>query len=757
MSVGGYEIRIRKQGHPWGPWLDIGLTTNYQWTGLDPDSVYQVQTRAYCDSGSVGGIDEEVISTPTAPQEGGMEAPEFMISAGGSFPFNDVDDAWIVNPVGSINNERWGLQAGDIMLVILEGINEPVVFAQPMTGFEEAPDSPVVNTTGGDDTKLSVFWKRAVTNEPQIILQPVTDHIITCLLIIRGCIETGNPWDYTGTSQGSGSSVVGPSATTTEHGELVVHASGCAVLPTVTNLQYVNAQAPDLTNVKIPFDTWTATGNDGSIRVMLGDKEQAGAVGAFTATLFTPGNWTVWTGTLRRNVLDRPRVVGPIGSRNTEVASGLNAPFMGTGADHPFSPSPEANDIVVVFAESANEDVTTPTPGGWDAVPGLPVNNLGTNPTRLTGIWRRLTGEEDSRPAFYHSGTIASCQLYEITGVVTTGDPWDVTTSVTGSGTNAVIPGGTTTQDNCLVISTIEAMYFATTSTAFTTWSNSDLTSLTEIRDFASTSSGVTASVVGNKATAGSFGSTTATTTASVDFAGWTGALRGASGVPVVARGSTGAGGGFVTTSSLGVGYFDPAENSILLAIVAVNSDIGTVDAPPGWTEAPNSPVTNNSGSVVQLQIFWRRCSGLPLYPRLEGADPNTFTGNHRIDTVGLFRGCLETGNPWGETATNTGTGTTITCPSVDTTEDRSLIVNAFSTTRDINSQRGTFSLPTNTNLDSLVMQADRVTSVGNGGGCGYATGIKEELGTTGTTTVTQATSVEWTAFTGVLRPKADV
>lgn len=193
----------------------------------------------------------------------------------------------------------------------------------------------------------------------------------------------------------------------------------------------------------------------------------------------------------------------------------------GTGAIVPALPvGIQINDIMLLFVESANEAVSTPS--GWTAVsPDSPQGTGtggGTTSTRITVFWRRVTLTE-SAPTVADPGDHAIGQILAFRGCVTSGDPWDVTSGDTGaSSTSVSIPGDTTTVANCLVVLVVaNATDTATPQTSG--YTNADLASLTERVDYNSIigNGGGFAVVTGTKAAAGAYGATAATlATASV-------------------------------------------------------------------------------------------------------------------------------------------------------------------------------------------------------------------------------------------------
>jgi hypothetical protein len=114
------------------------------------------------------------------------------------------------------------------------------------------------------------------------------DHIIARIMAVRGCINTGNPWDVTatGTELVSDISVSIPGATTTVDSCLVLAAvaTGTDVSSSSHFSLPKNATLQDCTE---RMDSWTAEGGGGGFAVVAGVKLIAGAIDATTAVVAT--------------------------------------------------------------------------------------------------------------------------------------------------------------------------------------------------------------------------------------------------------------------------------------------------------------------------------------------------------------------------------------------------------------------------------------------------------------------------------------
>lgn len=206
-----------------------------------------------------------------------------------------------------------------------------------------------------------------------------------------------------------------------------------------------------------------------------------------------------------------------IGTQASGDASGPTVNFSSTNAD----------DIILLFVESNNEAVSAPD-GTWTEAPDSPISNAGTNPTRLTVFWKRSPGSETS-VSVADSGDHTTAQVIVFQDVIASGNPFDVTTQATGTGTAVTVPGDTTTGANRLIVIGVVSSRDSTSTTNFSSWANTDLSSVTERNDRGSDlgTGGCLGIATGTKAVAGAYGNSTVTISTNIDWAGWTGALIG--------------------------------------------------------------------------------------------------------------------------------------------------------------------------------------------------------------------------------------
>src|SRR5262245_21357519 len=256
------------------------------------------------------------------------------------------------------------------------------------------------------------------------------------------------------------------------------------------------------------------------------------------------------------------------------IFAGAGSVAEGTGNITPSLPvGIQINDIMLLFVQTANESVSTPS--GWTAVADSP-QGTGTGgaagSVRITVFWRRVTLTEGA-PTITDPGDHAVAQIWAFRGCPTSGDPWDVTSGNTGaSSTSVSIPGDTTTVANCLVVLVVaNATDTATPQTSG--YTNADLANLTEGTDFNSTQGvgGGFAIITGQKVAAGAYGATTATLATASAQGRMSIALKPGTTVWSASAGSINTSSGLWTAPSLtGQTALINATNGILTVQIAV-------------------------------------------------------------------------------------------------------------------------------------------------------------------------------------------
>jgi type II secretory pathway pseudopilin PulG len=188
----------------------------------------------------------------------------------------------------------------------------------------------------------------------------------------------------------------------------------------------------------------------------------------------------------------------------------------GTGAQTVGWPTHQSGDVALLIIETANEAVTLSTSAGFVQVTNSPQGTGtagGTTATRLAVYWKRATTSTEASPVVADSGNHQIAQIITFRGVIASGNPWDVTAGnvAATASTSVSIPGATTTVANTLVVA-IVCNGTDTAAVQNSGWTNANF-SLTERIDSGTTSGngGGFGVATGVEATAGNYGTTTAT------------------------------------------------------------------------------------------------------------------------------------------------------------------------------------------------------------------------------------------------------
>lgn len=402
-----------------------------------------------------------------------------------------------------------GWAEDDILLLFVETDKGEAV---TVDGWSAAPNTPYDSTGLQTNTRLTVLWKRAGSSESDPTTSDSGDHQIAGIMAVRGCVTTYDPFLVSSCSN------VFTNFTTYISDVLVVNAGalGTDGLTTGQFSSWTNATLSSLTE---RFDEFTDVGNGGGFGVATGEKATAGPVNGTTVTQSAEYYGGVyWTGALIADSYDGKPFIRSIGSAQGNTAA----------VDLLTPPQYFEDDVFLAFVETADEAVTAT---GWTEAGSSPASNAGTNPTRLTVFYKRAAASEGSNlGSTSDSGEHQVARVMCIGGATSASDPFSATASSTGGTDTAItIPGATTTQNDCLVIAAAATTRRSSSTTTFSSWTNADLTGLTEIFDnvynLGIPAGGGIGAAYGYKDSAGTYGSTSATQATSVEYAAWTGAI----------------------------------------------------------------------------------------------------------------------------------------------------------------------------------------------------------------------------------------
>lgn len=287
----------------------------------------------------------------------------------------------------------------------------------------------------------------------------------------------------------------------------------------------------------------------------------------------------------------------------TFVSTGSAA--WGTGAITPGLPSSmQSGDLMLLFVETRNEAVTAAS--GWVEAPDSPASNASALTTRLTVFYQWYTGGTPSTTV-NDSGDHQVAQIMAIRGLAGSGNPFDNTANTAGgNGTSLTFPGETTIRDESLVIVAASTSRdpSGTVTNTFSGWTNADLTSISERIDYASGTAegGGIGVITAQKATAGAFGSTTATQITSTHWTGWVGVVS-------VASLNADSGGLTLTGGDVFFGYLFGDEGTLSIAggdaTLTANTDLQSADGA--------LTIAGGAATFVQGQGFLANAGALTL------------------------------------------------------------------------------------------------------------------------------------------------
>lgn len=170
-------------------------------------------------------------------------------------------------------------QTDDILLLCVQNYsNANLTFNQNTAGYA------LLDWAGGTNRSCNVYWVRATSSSmtnPSVTCN--TNHQICCIVNIRGCITTGNPWDVSANSDfATTTSWSWPAVTTTVADTLCVMVGGSTRDNTGG---WMSAQAnSNLSSITEDFDDSITTNAGGGLTIWHGTSASAQNIGTGTGT-----------------------------------------------------------------------------------------------------------------------------------------------------------------------------------------------------------------------------------------------------------------------------------------------------------------------------------------------------------------------------------------------------------------------------------------------------------------------------------------
>jgi len=217
------------------------------------------------------------------------------------------------------------------------------------------------------------------------------------------------------------------------------------------------------------------------------------------------------------------------------------------------------------------------------------------------------------------------------------------------------------------------------------------------------------------------------------------------------------------TIQYVGVGAFNSGTTSVVpvlptglvvgdFLLLLCESANETITAPTGWTEigaqASQATGTANAAGGVRLAVFYR------YYTAGLGNPTCGTTTNHITAQIMALRN-VNKRNPFSNSTSGVlaTANTAVTLPAVSTTAPNSMIVLCLANDRDATNSNSFAATPTNANLTTITERMDDTAVTGAGGGVACWTAYKATVGSTGTTSATNAASVTAAYLSLALRP----
>jgi regulation of enolase protein 1 (concanavalin A-like superfamily) len=408
------------------------------------------------------------------------------------------------------------------------------------------------STLLGTDTSspYSYTWSSVAAGSYSLTAR-ATDNggAVTTSAAVNITVNTGtnNPPTVSITSPANGATFTAPASVT-------INATASDTDGTISSVAFYQGSTLLGTDTSSPYSyAWTSV-----------------AAGSYSLTARATDNGGAVTTSSAVNITVNPAG----GSAPTYQAAG--SAVSGTGAITPTWPTHQSGDVALLVVESANQAISLSTAAGFVEVTNSPQGTgtaAGTAATRLAVYWKRAASSAEANPTVADSGDHQIARIITFRGVVASGNPWDVTAGnvASSASTSVSIPGATTTVANTLVAA-IVARANDSSSAQASGWTNSNLTSLTERVDGGTTSGngGGFAVATGVKATAGAYGTTTATLSTS--------SVQGRMSIALKSSGGTGNNPPTVSITSPANGATFTAPASVTINATASDTD-GTISS----------------------------------------------------------------------------------------------------------------------------------------------------------------------------------
>lgn len=207
-----------------------------------------------------------------------MAAPTFQ-AAGSYFP-----------DTIALSSVTWPThQTDDIGILIVHVAGNQTPTLTTASGFVEITHQSSGGTDVNNDEHLWIYWCRATSNSmAAVAVDDSGNHQGAQIITIRGCVNTGNPWDVFTSDSGNGTTGTIPGTTTTLADTLVL--AVCSHATDTATAQFSSWTNSNLSSPTERCDNNTTAGSGGGFGAATGSYVGPGNYGSTTVTLATSSN-----------------------------------------------------------------------------------------------------------------------------------------------------------------------------------------------------------------------------------------------------------------------------------------------------------------------------------------------------------------------------------------------------------------------------------------------------------------------------------
>lgn len=177
-----------------------------------------------------------------------------------------------------------GYAIDDIAILVVETSGDAPLFSE-INGWTLFNNQPTTNQASSAGSSLYIWWRRIKsTIEPPIALF-VTDHAAAAIFLVRGAVNSGDPFAGFSTQTTTTASTTMTSApVTVSNPATLVCTVAARPFDSASTTFYSGVTNSSLTSITEQFEVGTTSGNGGGFVLFTGKRLQSGTVTATTAT-----------------------------------------------------------------------------------------------------------------------------------------------------------------------------------------------------------------------------------------------------------------------------------------------------------------------------------------------------------------------------------------------------------------------------------------------------------------------------------------